>query len=299
MKTKGIYLIRNTTSGRCYVGSSQNIEGRFKAHRHMLNNGTHHSPSLQRSWNKHGSAAFVFQIIEIVDDIDDLLAVEQRHIDFLHAADTRRGFNVSPIAGTRRGVPQPQSVIDTLREFHSGKPKTAEHRAKIGRGNKGKVRSDETKQKLRKITQQQFADPRAREIAAENARLQWTDPKIRARTATAIQIAMDRPDVKATISRKALERAGTDEGKANLAKATEAARLANTGRKMGLSPLKGKPRPDKRTPSTDLIQRMKYLRADGLSYAKIAKEVGRDVATVWKYCNTASAESLTTQGEPK
>lgn len=100
----GIYVIRNIVSGRVYVGSAVNFFNRWKSHRHTLSNGTHHSRTLCRSWSKHGKEAFVFEIIEIVDKKEELLAREQFWIDALNSANPRTGFNIAPQAGSRLGV---------------------------------------------------------------------------------------------------------------------------------------------------------------------------------------------------
>ena len=47
----GIYLISNSKNGKVYVGSSKNIEKRKKQHFKDLENNTHHSVKLQRSYN--------------------------------------------------------------------------------------------------------------------------------------------------------------------------------------------------------------------------------------------------------
>jgi group I intron endonuclease len=163
MKTQGIYMIRNTTNDRHYVGSSKNVERRLYCHRHMLQKGTHHSRILQRAWDKHGADSFVFQIIETVVDNADLLTREQHHIDRLNAADSRKGYNVCAVAGTREGVPQPASVAEKMRVVHLGKEKSHETRAKMSVAAKARPpKTEEHKQKLREAAQAQFADPAAR-----------------------------------------------------------------------------------------------------------------------------------------
>jgi group I intron endonuclease len=55
-----IYEIRNLTNGCRYIGSSINVGKRLSNHRSDLNKGTHHSPYLQRAWDKYGEGAFFF-----------------------------------------------------------------------------------------------------------------------------------------------------------------------------------------------------------------------------------------------
>lgn len=75
-----IYQIRNIVNGKCYIGSSIQIDKRFQLHKWELNRGNHHSIALQRAWNKYGCDNFVFEIIKEVSK-DFLLAEEQNEID--------------------------------------------------------------------------------------------------------------------------------------------------------------------------------------------------------------------------
>ncbi len=56
----GIYLIQNTTNGKCYVGSSKNIRQRLFWHYNNLENKKHPNSRLQNSYNKYGKNHFVF-----------------------------------------------------------------------------------------------------------------------------------------------------------------------------------------------------------------------------------------------
>lgn len=219
MATCGIYVIRNVISGRCYVGSSFNIERRFNAHRSLLKHGKHHSPSLQRAWDKYGSTAFEFGILEIVDGIDGLLAAEQKHIELLNAADARLGYNVSPVAGTRRGVPQPDSVRKKLSAERKGVPKSAETRAKMALAAKARPpKSEEHRRKIAESVKKLMASPEQRAKQAEYGKM--AKPWLKGKTLS--------DEVKRELSRKAKERASTEQGKANLQRMTELARIANT-----------------------------------------------------------------------
>jgi group I intron endonuclease len=150
-----VYRIVHIESGKTYIGSSALGTKRWKSHRHMLRTGRHHSPHLQHSWAKHGEAAFRFEVIETVESEAALLAREQHWIDTL-----RPEFNVAPVTGTRAGVPQPPSVAETLRKVHAGKPKSAEHRAKIGAAHRGRTWSPEKRAKASERVKKWFAENR-------------------------------------------------------------------------------------------------------------------------------------------
>lgn len=76
----GIYRIVNKRNGKCYYGSSANIEKRFSLHLKTLRNGTHHNTHLQRAWIQYGEDAFVFEMVEECST-DQLLMVEQTYLD--------------------------------------------------------------------------------------------------------------------------------------------------------------------------------------------------------------------------
>ena len=52
--TTGIYLIQHKASGKRYIGSSINIEQRWRQHRHSLSRGKHSSKELQALWDDEG-----------------------------------------------------------------------------------------------------------------------------------------------------------------------------------------------------------------------------------------------------
>lgn len=171
MKTIGIYRITCTVNGKVYIGSSENVGHRLVAHRSMLRRQTHSSRGLQRAWLKHGPDAFTFEVIETCAQAE-LLEREQHHIDSHRAADGRYGFNGCPVAGTRKGSPQPASVAETLRQVHTGKPKSPEHRAKIAAAHRGKPKhTEESKARLRELAARQYEDPEARRAAGVFGRL--------------------------------------------------------------------------------------------------------------------------------
>lgn len=119
MATSGIYRIENVVNGKVYVGSAIDFDARRRKHMRDLRRGVHHSHKLQAAWAKYGPEAFVF-IRLLVCAPDDLLIYEQRALDAYESA--RRGYNVSPTAGSMRGIKR--------------KPFTAEHRAKLSAARK-------------------------------------------------------------------------------------------------------------------------------------------------------------------
>jgi group I intron endonuclease len=77
---KAIYQILNKKNNKFYIGSSNNIENRFRSHKYKLRKNIHHSPILQKSYNKYGKNNFEFRILE---ETDNLLEREQYYLDKL------------------------------------------------------------------------------------------------------------------------------------------------------------------------------------------------------------------------
>lgn len=96
----GIYTITNNITNKLYVGSSVNINKRWKTHVSQLRNNNHPNVYLQNSWKKYGELNFSFKIVENVFDENKLLLKEQYWIDSLNATDRIKGYNIYLIAGS-------------------------------------------------------------------------------------------------------------------------------------------------------------------------------------------------------
>lgn len=76
MKISCVYVIKNIVNSQVYIGSTNNYSKRKSTHLRTLRQGIHHSPPLQRSWDKYGENNFTFEIIELCDP-STLLVKEQ------------------------------------------------------------------------------------------------------------------------------------------------------------------------------------------------------------------------------
>ncbi len=64
-KEPGIYAIR-LDDGRCYIGSSIDVNHRLRQHLLSLIRGSHFNKHLQRAWTKYGPFAFTMTVLEYV-----------------------------------------------------------------------------------------------------------------------------------------------------------------------------------------------------------------------------------------
>ena len=98
----GIYMIRNTVSGSCYVGLAKNIYKRITyGHIHDLIRNKHifsdgQPDLLQKAWNKYGNNAFEYVILEYCP-VENLPTRERFWISCLNCNATKsgKGYNLT------------------------------------------------------------------------------------------------------------------------------------------------------------------------------------------------------------
>lgn len=124
--TCGIYLIVNSNTNMMYIGSSVDIEKRWKQHQHTLNNGIHDNRYLQFAWDKHGSSCFRLAIGQIVIDANELVQIEQLWLEKLFNNCKFKLYNVNPKAdrppsmlGCKRDTKAVQKTQQTKKHYKS------------------------------------------------------------------------------------------------------------------------------------------------------------------------------------
>lgn len=145
---QGIYAITNITTIKVYVGSSVNIEGRWKTHKKLLRQGVHWNTHLNNAWKKNGEKAFVFSVLEEVVDRAALQEREQHWLDKHKCYDRANGYNK---AMSVRGSVTPVVSAETRRKLSDAAKrngKTPEHIKKIADALRGKPKSEESKRKI-------------------------------------------------------------------------------------------------------------------------------------------------------
>ena len=119
---------------RIYVGSAIKSNQRWNSHLSKLRKNKHHSPKLQHHFNKYGESDLLFSVL-LGCEKEDLIKHEQFFIDSL-----KPWFNINLTAGSPLGRKHSQETIEKLRKIHTGMPGP----------NKGKPRSEECKEKIRR-----------------------------------------------------------------------------------------------------------------------------------------------------
>ncbi len=88
-----IYKITNIINNKVYIGSTKSFESRKYFHFYQLKLNKHHSPHLQKSYNKYGKDNFKFDLIE---ECNDLLRKEREiyFINLNNSFNRNFGYNV-------------------------------------------------------------------------------------------------------------------------------------------------------------------------------------------------------------
>ncbi len=149
----GVYKIENLVNGKCYVGSAVNIEQRWGRHRTDLNCNKHHCIHLQRSYNKYGKENFIYSVVEHVENKEDLIPIEQFHIDQYEYLTEL--YNMCPNAASSLGISRSKEYKNKISEARSGCKHSEETKNKLSKakvGNKnpmyGKVGEDNPRSKM-------------------------------------------------------------------------------------------------------------------------------------------------------
>lgn len=116
--------------GTTYIGSSVNCQYRFNMHRCLLRHSKHPNRHLQSAWNKYAEGAFLFGLIETVGDTSALIRREQHWLDRVRQATPV--YNCGKLVG--RGISR--ALL------------SSEHCRKIGKANKGRRHTAETRRKM-------------------------------------------------------------------------------------------------------------------------------------------------------
>ena len=137
----GIYKIINVVNNKFYVGSAVNFSRRKIRHFSELRTGKHNNRYLQASWDKHGEAAFVFVVVEEVQDKAVLLEAENRWLKEHVGKDYCYNLGVDATAPM---LGMSGELSPTWGYQHTGDAKT-----RIVKALTGRVQSEETKAKRR------------------------------------------------------------------------------------------------------------------------------------------------------
>ncbi len=89
-----IYEIKNKIDGKIYIGQTTQVPSiRWTQHKYKLNTNKHDNKHLQFAWNKHGVDAFIFNIVDTADNIEELNLLEKKYINEYRSTNKKLGYN--------------------------------------------------------------------------------------------------------------------------------------------------------------------------------------------------------------
>lgn len=156
----GIYTITNIINNKMYVGYAYDFDKRWYHHKWQLNHNKHHNKHLQDSWNKYGEDSFIFEILELCDEVF-LLSQENYWVNMLNVHDFNYGYNIESTNPTKR-------VIRRKKGFKL----SPEHISKLKHANSTRIRkplSEEVRKKM-SITRKGRVSPRKGCVVSEETR---------------------------------------------------------------------------------------------------------------------------------
>lgn len=192
--TCGIYSITNKNNGKTYIGSSVNIEHRWRVHVSGLNRGAHANRHLLAAWKIYGENAFVFAIL-IRCSPNELLDSEQR---CLNEASSK--YNLCPIAGSTFGVHQSWKTRQKKSKIMKGRGKTLETRRKLSEALRGHPVSVETRQKLAESARGHIHSAETRQKMSASHKRTFARPEMKLKMSAAHTGIIKSPETRRKLS---------------------------------------------------------------------------------------------------
>jgi group I intron endonuclease len=132
----GVYQIRNVTNNKRYIGSTNDLRGRWRKHKLSLFKDAHHSIKLQRAWNKANENDFVFEVL-LYCDPENCLMYEQIALDGIKPAYNVCKIADAPMTGRKHSAKTKVAISKSLRgnKYALGYKHTEETKARISKTN--------------------------------------------------------------------------------------------------------------------------------------------------------------------
>ena len=99
----GVFQVRNTLSGKVFLGSSLDLPSMLNRQRAQLHMGAHPNRPLQTDWRAHGATVFVFEVLDTLTPSDEAgydPTADLRTLEAMWLAKVapfgERGYNAEP-----------------------------------------------------------------------------------------------------------------------------------------------------------------------------------------------------------
>ena len=118
-----VYVLKNTVTGKCYVGCTKNIKNRMQDHKWRMRTGKHSVEQINEDCKKYGENSFVYAVIGKYGKLE-ALQLEAFYSMVLRTKDQRYGYNYKDKKGTGivaiadRWRTPPHTVNNSSRRYH-------------------------------------------------------------------------------------------------------------------------------------------------------------------------------------
>lgn len=106
---KAVYKIENTESGKCYIGSSIDVESRLLNHKSRLKHNNHSISDIQTDFNNNAKA-FRFEVIEEFPDDTPTSVLRYSEHKYLQSIPLKNRYNRQQIVAVTK-LPRPYSSM--------------------------------------------------------------------------------------------------------------------------------------------------------------------------------------------
>jgi group I intron endonuclease len=179
----GVYKITCLSSGKIYIGSTKNFWTRYLSHVRQLKTGSHHNTHLLRSFQKHGLDNFLFESLEIVEELSKLRVREQYWIVTSGCLNRETGYNISP---TTDMTEISEETKRRMSESHKGKPRpwlrgrtlSQERRNQVKEQMHSQYSDTEFRQRMKTLRSMNNASERHKQTLKENGKIYNTRMKV-------------------------------------------------------------------------------------------------------------------------
>ena len=143
----GIYVIRNISNNKAYIGSAVDLHKRKILHYCELRGNKHHNRHLQSAYNKYGEDNFVFEVLTYIDNKEELITIETKYIQLFEVCNPDIGYNICHNGRSSLGIKRSEESKQKMRDAQKGRKISEEHKKKLSESHIGKIVSNETREK--------------------------------------------------------------------------------------------------------------------------------------------------------
>ena len=167
-KESGIYKIEQISKNKVYVGSSKNMYNRCHRHMSELRHGKHPNIFLQRAFNKYGENDFKIECLEKCH-LEFLADREQFYINIYNSFDEKNGFNLFKIPYSSKGKIVSQETKNKLKDFaNSPKEKLNRKNRMIEAWKDTSYKELQLKERKKRYENQEYVEKRKNSFSSEN-----------------------------------------------------------------------------------------------------------------------------------